>query len=200
MIFETKTKIQELVGLFLPKKDWSPYNKIMILMLVKIIQNYLPRILLTGIFGVNKHYDYVFKDDGAILVFVPGWEQISKLSMLLDQKGEYALRSAQILPLHSLMPTVNQKAIFAKPPMGIRKVVIATNIAETSITIEDVVYVVDCGKIKISNFDVNNNISTLQPEWISVANLKQREGRAGRTQPGKCYHLLTRYKIFIVIF
>jgi len=134
------------------------------------------------------------QDDGAILVFVPGWEQISKLSMLLDQKGEYALRSAQILPLHSLMPTVNQKAIFAKPPMGIRKVVIATNIAETSITIEDVVYVVDCGKIKISNFDVNNNISTLQPEWISVANLKQREGRAGRTQPGKCYHLLTSYR------
>ena len=43
-----------------------------------------------------------------------------------------------------------------------------------------------------SNFDVNNNVSTLKPEWISVANLKQRQGRAGRTQPGKCYHLLTR--------
>ena len=84
---------------------------------------------------------------------------------------------------------MSQKSIFTRPPRGVRKIVIATNIAETSITIDDVVYVVDCGKIKMSNFDVKNNISTLKPEWVSLANSRQRRGRAGRVQPGICYHL-----------
>ena len=116
------------------------------------------------------------------------------MSQNLESGGKYQLRSATIFPLHSLMPTVNQKAIFARPPAGTRKIIIATNIAETSITIEDVVYVVDCGKIKITKFDEKLNISTVLPEWISVANLKQRKGRAGRTRPGKCYHLFTSYR------
>lgn len=64
--------------------------------------------------------------------------------------------------------------------LGKKKIVIATNIAETSITINDVVYVIDCGKIKIKNYDVVNNISTLKPEFVSLANAKQRMGRAGR--------------------
>jgi ATP-dependent RNA helicase DHX36 len=64
--------------------------------------------------------------------------------------------------------------------LGVRKIVIATNIAETSITIEDVVYVIDCGKIKQKNFDVDSNISTLKEEWLSLANARQRRGRAGR--------------------
>ncbi len=87
------------------------------------------------------------------------------------------------------MPTTNQRAIFQRPPLGQRKIVIATNIAETSITIDDIVYVVDCGKIKMSNFDVEANIATLKPEWCSLANSRQRRGRAGRVQPGVCYHL-----------
>lgn len=61
-----------------------------------------------------------------------------------------------------------------------RKIIIATNIAETSITIDDVVYVIDCGKVKLKNFDVENNISTLKAEWVSLANARQRRGRAGR--------------------
>lgn len=61
-----------------------------------------------------------------------------------------------------------------------RKIIIATNLAETSITIDDVVYVIDCGKIKLKNFDVENNISTLKEEWVSLANSRQRRGRAGR--------------------
>lgn len=78
------------------------------------------------------------------------------------------------------MPTVDQKLIFKEPPCGVRKIIIATSIAETSITIEDVVYVIDCGKTKYGKFDVKNNIQTLQPEWVSLANAKQRRGRAGR--------------------
>lgn len=78
------------------------------------------------------------------------------------------------------MPTVDQKLIFKEPPHGIRKIIIATSIAETSITIEDVVYVINCGKTKLGKFDVKNNIQTLKPEWVSLANAKQRRGRAGR--------------------
>lgn len=78
------------------------------------------------------------------------------------------------------MPTVEQKLIFKPPPEGVRKIIIATSIAETSITIEDVVYVVDCGRTKLTRFDITKNIETLEPEWISLANAKQRRGRAGR--------------------
>lgn len=67
---------------------------------------------------------------------------------------------------------------FALP--GKRKIVIATNIAETSITINDVVFVIDCGKIKVKNYDVSRNISTLKSEFVSLANAHQRKGRAGR--------------------
>ncbi|KAG1687695.1 ATP-dependent RNA helicase DHX36 [Nymphon striatum] len=100
--------------------------------------------------------------------------------------------NSMILPLHSMMPTVNQEEIFKRPREGVRKIIIATNIAETSITIEDIVYVIDCGKVRISNFDDENNLSTLNEEWISLANAKQRKGRAGRVQPGICYHTYTK--------
>merc|ERR1719412_413555 len=90
------------------------------------------------------------------------------------------------------MPTVNQKEIFNRPPKGIRKIVIATQIAETSITIDDIVYVIDAGKIKMTNYSPNENITTLKAEWVSLANARQRRGRACRVQPGICYHLYTR--------
>jgi ATP-dependent RNA helicase DHX36 len=72
-----------------------------------------------------------------------------------------------------------------------RKIVIATNIAETSITIDDVVYVVDCGKIKMTKYDVESNLQTLKAEWVSLANAVQRRGRAGR-------YLIILFLIFIL--
>uniref|UniRef100_A0A8C5HYI3 RNA helicase n=1 Tax=Gouania willdenowi TaxID=441366 RepID=A0A8C5HYI3_GOUWI len=108
-------------------------------------------------------YIVLNEEEGAILVFLPGWDNISTLNDLL--------------------------MVFKKPPPGVRKIVIATNIAETSITIDDVVFVIDGGKIKETHFDTNNNISTMAAEWVSLANAKQRKGRAGRVRPGKCYHL-----------
>ena len=109
-----------------------------------------------------------------------------------------------IHPVHSLMPTATQRAIFQRPPKGTRKIVIATNIAETSITIDDIVYVIDCGKIKITQYDLDSNLATLQPEWVSLANARQRRGRAGRVQAGQCFHLFTRqpvsYKLFCITF
>ncbi|XP_041797362.1 ATP-dependent DNA/RNA helicase DHX36 [Chelmon rostratus] len=127
--------------------------------------------------------------EGAILVFLPGWDNISSLNDLLMAQQMFRSDRFVIIPLHSLMPTVNQTQVFKRPPPGVRKIVIATNIAETSITIDDVVYVIDGGKIKETNFDTNNNISTMTAEWVSLANAKQRRGRAGRVCPGKCYHL-----------
>lgn len=95
------------------------------------------------------------------------------------------------------MPTIQQKQVFERPTKGIRKIILATNIAETStqllniiyyltgITIDDVVYVVDGGIMKEKGYDAQNKISTFFPVWISKANSKQRRGRAGRVQPGK---------------
>ncbi|XP_063227825.1 ATP-dependent DNA/RNA helicase DHX36-like isoform X2 [Bacillus rossius redtenbacheri] len=138
------------------------------------------------------------KDDGAILVFLPGWTDIAKLNSLLTECRRYSPDRYIIIPLHSLMPTTTQKSVFDKPPPGVRKIVLATNIAETSITIDDVVFVVDCGKIKMKNFDKENNISTLNAEWVSLANARQRRGRAGRVQPGICYHLYSKAREMIL--
>lgn len=127
-------------------------------------------------------------EDGAILVFLPGWDNISTLHDLLMAQVMFKSDRFIIIPLHSLMPTVNQTQVFKKPPPGVRKIVIATNIAETSITIDDVVHVIDGGKIKETHYDTQNNISTMTAVWVSHANAKQRKGRAGRVQPGYCYH------------
>ncbi|KAK6183551.1 hypothetical protein SNE40_011010 [Patella caerulea] len=139
------------------------------------------------------------KPDGAILVFVPGWSEISNLNKCLLDTPMYNSSNFRIIPLHSLMPTVNQKQVFDRPPPGVRKIVIATNIAETSITIDDVVYVVDAGKIKVKDFEPENNLSTLESKQVSIANAKQRRGRAGRVQPGICYRLYTRQEESMMI-
>ncbi|XP_030622208.1 ATP-dependent DNA/RNA helicase DHX36 [Chanos chanos] len=135
------------------------------------------------------HHIVMNEEDGAILVFLPGWDNISSLHDLLMARQMFKSDKFIIIPLHSLMPTVTQTQVFRRPPPGVHKIVIATNIAETSITIDDVVYVIDGGKIKETHFDTQNNISTMTTEWVSQANAKQRKGRAGRLSPGKCYHL-----------
>ncbi|KAI0523117.1 hypothetical protein KFK09_005507 [Dendrobium nobile] len=81
------------------------------------------------------------------------------------------------------------KLIFQNPPPNVRKIVLATNMAEASITINDIVFVVDCGKAKETTYDALNNTPCLLPSWISKASAQQRRGRAGRVQPGECYHL-----------
>jgi len=129
------------------------------------------------------------QEPGAVLVFLPGWEDISYLSGLLT--SSFHLPRANIYPLHGSMSPQEQKLIFDRPQPGYRKIVIATNIAESSITIDDIVYVVDSGRAKIKMFDPKKNFATLQPEWISQANAKQRMGRAGRMKPGVVYKMYT---------
>lgn len=100
-----------------------------------------------------------------------------------------------IYPLHSRMASTDQRLIFDKPPQGMRKIILSTNIAETSITIDDVVYVIDCGKIKMTHLHIDTNNESLDVEWVSLANAHQRRGRAGRIQPGICYHLFTKHRL-----
>ncbi|EEE59930.1 hypothetical protein OsJ_12573 [Oryza sativa Japonica Group] len=97
-----------------------------------------------------------------------------------------------LLACHGSMATAEQRLIFEKPPPNVRKIVLATNMAEASITINDIVFVVDCGKAKETTYDALNNTPCLLPSWISKASARQRRGRAGRVQPGECYHLYPR--------
>ncbi|CAE8709179.1 unnamed protein product [Polarella glacialis] len=95
-----------------------------------------------------------------------------------------------VLPLHSMISVNDQRLVFKRPPPGARKVVVTTNIAETSITIDDVEYVVDCGRHKQTKYDPQNRVSMLVDCVETKANAKQRRGRAGRVKAGVCYHLL----------
>lgn len=134
---------------------------------------------------------------GAVLVFLPGLAEIAKLHGMCLNDPTVASSTGDgefLIALHSTLSSAEQGAAFDQPPQGFRKVVIATNIAETSITIDDVVYVVDPGKAKENGYDPQTRMQTLQECWISQANAKQRRGRAGRVQPGVCFKLYTRYK------
>ncbi|XP_015109498.1 ATP-dependent DNA/RNA helicase DHX36 [Diachasma alloeum] len=134
------------------------------------------------------------KGPGAILVFLPGMLDISNLNGRLLNAEQFPADKFHIYPLHSKLPTVDQKLIFETPIEGVRKIILATSIAETSITIEDVVYVVDCGRSKLTRFDLGSKLETLESEWECIANAKQRKGRAGRVQPGEVYRLYTRVR------
>ncbi|GAA5824872.1 hypothetical protein JCM3770_002186 [Rhodotorula araucariae] len=94
-----------------------------------------------------------------------------------------------ILPLYSLLATERQMKVFAEPPAGHRLVVVATNVAETAITIPNIKYVVDTGRAKERKFDHSSGIQSFEVDWISKASAAQRAGRAGRTGPGHCYRL-----------
>ncbi|OWM73264.1 hypothetical protein CDL15_Pgr001378 [Punica granatum] len=130
---------------------------------------------------------------GAILIFLPGWDDINKTrDRLLASPFFKDPSKFIIISLHSMIPSADQNKVFKRPPPGCRKIILSTNIAETSITIDDVVYVIDSGRMKEKSYDPYNNVSTLQSSWVSKASAKQREGRAGRCQPGICYHLYSK--------
>ncbi|KAL8765644.1 MAG: hypothetical protein Q9194_006502, partial [Teloschistes cf. exilis] len=149
--------------------------------------------------GMKTNYDLIAScvqsidselgaEEGGILIFLPGTLEISRTLDAIRR-----LPNIHALPLHaSLMPS-EQRRVFPPPPRGKRKVIAATNVAETSITIEDIVAVIDCGKVKETSFDPQNNMVKLEEVWASKAACKQRRGRAGRVRPGQCYKLYTRH-------
>lgn len=140
--------------------------------------------------------DHDFPKKGAILVFLPGIAEITTLHdqlvdhpVLTPRSGKYLL-----IPLHSTLTSEEQAAVFKKPKPGVRKIVLSTNIAETSVTIDDCVFVIDCGKMKEKRFDSNKNMESLELVWVSRANALQRKGRAGRVMSGVCVHLFTQHR------
>ncbi|XP_053934447.1 3'-5' RNA helicase YTHDC2-like [Cuculus canorus] len=134
---------------------------------------------------------------GAILIFLPGYDEIVSLRdrILFDDK-RFAPNAHryQVFMLHSNMQTLDQKRVLQSPPSGIRKIILSTNIAETSITVNDVVFVIDSGKMKEKSFDAHCCVTMLKTVWISKASAVQRKGRAGRCQPGICFRLFSRLR------
>ncbi|KAM8729641.1 ATP-dependent RNA helicase DHX8-like [Acanthopagrus schlegelii] len=131
---------------------------------------------------------------GDILVFLTGQEEIDTACELLYERMKSLgpdVPELIILPVYSALPSEMQTRIFDPAPPGSRKVIIATNIAETSLTIDGIYYVVDPGFVKQIVYNSKTGIDQLVVTPISQAQAKQRSGRAGRTGPGKCYRLYT---------
>ncbi|KAL8672099.1 MAG: hypothetical protein Q9168_003431 [Polycauliona sp. 1 TL-2023] len=127
----------------------------------------------------------------AVLVFLPGIAEIRRMHDMLSGHSSFS-HGWYIHPLHSTIAMDEQERAFAIPPQGHRKIVLATNIAETGVTIPDVTCVIDAGKHKEMRFDERRQLSRLIEVFISRANAKQRRGRAGRVQEGICFHLFTK--------
>ncbi len=124
---------------------------------------------------------------GDILVFMPGMGEINA-TIGACRAAETRERLA-LIPLHGELPPEEQDAAFA--PNRLRKVVVATNVAETSVTIDGIVYVIDSGLARVARYEAERGISTLFIEPVSRASAEQRAGRAGRTAPGICHRLWT---------
>lgn len=137
---------------------------------------------------------HINNDPGDILVFLTGQEEIDSCCEILYERVKTlgdAIGELVILPVYSALPSEVQSKIFEPTPEGKRKVVFATNIAETSITIDGIYYVVDPGFSKVNTFNPRAGMEQLIVSPISQAQANQRKGRAGRTGPGKCYRLYT---------
>ena len=137
---------------------------------------------------VQACLDALEEQSGSILVFLPGQAEIRKVNQqLVDILGE---RSDILLcPLHGELDLSAQRAAIDPAPEGKRKLVLATNIAETSLTIEGVRVVVDAGLERVPRFDPRSGMTRLDTQRISRASATQRAGRAGRLEPGACYRL-----------
>ncbi|KAI1793062.1 P-loop containing nucleoside triphosphate hydrolase protein [Ganoderma leucocontextum] len=122
---------------------------------------------------------------GGILVFLSGVQEIRQCTERLRN-----VPNSKVFPLHANLTSDEQRRVFV--PVSEWKIIVSTNVAETSVTIDDVIYVIDGGKVKETHYDAEAGLTKLTEQWVTRAAAKQRRGRAGRTQPGICYKLYTR--------
>jgi len=128
---------------------------------------------------------------GDILLFLTGEEEIEYTCYEIWERGDDGSDNLIVLPLYSTLPMQQQRKVFPPAPEGKRKVIVATNIAETSLTIDGVVFVIDPGLFKQKLYNPRTHVDSLLVSPISKASAMQRAGRAGRTRPGKCFRLYT---------
>jgi HrpA-like RNA helicase len=135
---------------------------------------------------IDKKYPQ--DERGDMLIFLSG---MSDIQTVCDATKEYAIETKRwiILPLHSTLSIEEQDKVFDIAPEGVRKCILSTNIAETSVTIDGLRFIVDSGKVKEISYDPKYKMQRLQEFWISRASAEQRKGRAGRTGPGVCFRL-----------
>lgn len=127
---------------------------------------------------------------GSILVFLSGAAEIDNCIATIKSSAKGSQFHA--LPLHASLTPAEQRRVFDRAPPGKRKIVVCTNVAETSITISDAVAVIDSGRVKVTKYSAESNVVRLEDSWASQAEVTQRRGRAGRVQEGVCYKLYTR--------
>lgn len=125
----------------------------------------------------------------AILVFCPG---VGEIRRAMDAIASLQLEGAVVLPLHANLAPNEQRRVFQPVARNQRKIVVSTNVAETSITIPEICYVVDTGRVREAQYDATAGVTRLQETWASRAACKQRAGRAGRTMAGECFKLYSR--------
>ncbi|MHA6634942.1 ATP-dependent helicase HrpB [Citrobacter farmeri] len=129
------------------------------------------------------------KEPGSLLLFLPGVGEILRVQEQLSTRvGSDVL----LCPLYGALPLNDQRKAILPAPQGMRKVVLATNIAETSLTIEGIRLVVDCAQERVARFDARTGLTRLITQRISHASMTQRAGRAGRLEPGICLHLIAK--------
>ncbi|KAK2965749.1 hypothetical protein RJ640_003287 [Escallonia rubra] len=137
--------------------------------------------------------------DGDILIFFTGQEEIETAEEILKHRTRgLGTKIAELIicPIYANLPTELQAKIFEPTPEGARKVVLATNIAETSLTIDGIKYVIDPGFCKMKSYNPRTGMESLLVHPISKASANQRAGRSGRTGPGKCFRLYTAYNYY----
>lgn len=160
-----------------------------ILFLENPAEDYVERAIQT-VFDIHTQ-----EDEGDILVFLTGREEIEQTVQAISERAAMLhpqAKSLHPLPLFAGLTTEQQMYVFEPTPENTRKVIVSTNIAEASVTIDGIVYVVDCGYVKIRAYNPRTGIETLTATPTSKASATQRAGRAGRTKPGKCYRLYTQ--------
>lgn len=145
-----------------------------------------PRPFLRVLEAIDNKYPP--EERGDLLVFLSG---MAEISAVLEAAQTYASHTQRwvVLPLHSALSVADQDKVFDVAPPGVRKCILSTNIAETSVTIDGIRFVVDSGKVKEMSYDPQAKLQRLQEFWISQASAEQRKGRAGRTGPGVCFRL-----------